>query len=64
MSELLFGNLIEKEALENILALNQIKKCDNEIEKYTNEINEQNEEMIKILKDEDIDETYVEKSFS
>ena len=61
MNELLFGNLIEKEALENILALNQIKKCDNEIEKYTNEINEQKEEMINILKDEDIDETYVEK---
>ena len=61
MNELLFGNKLEKEALENILAFNQIRKCDNEIEKYTNEINEQTEEMIKILKDEDIDETYVEK---
>lgn len=61
MNELLFGSIIEKEALENILALNQIRKCDNEIEKYTNEINEQTEEMIKILKDEDIDESYVEK---
>ena len=61
MNELLFGNIIEKEALENILALNQIKKCDNEIERYTNEINEQKEEMINILKDEDIDESYVEK---
>ena len=61
MNELLFGNLVEKEALENILALNQIKKCDNEIDKYKSEINEQKEEMISILKDEDIDETYVEK---
>ena len=61
MNELLFGNINEKEALENILALNQIKKCDEEIEKYTNEINEQKDEMINILKDQDIDETYVEK---
>lgn len=61
MKELLFGNNIEKEALENILALNQIKKCDKEIEKYTNEIKIQNDEMKKILKDEDIDEECVEK---
>lgn len=61
MKELLFDSLIEKEALENILALNQIRKCDAEIEKYTQEIKEQNEEMMKILKDEDIDEGYVEK---
>ena len=61
MNELLFGEIKEKEALENLLALNQIKKCDKEIEKYTNEIKEQNEEMMNILKDEDIDESYVEK---
>lgn len=61
MNELLFGEIKEKEAFENILALNQIKKCDKEIEKYTNEIKEQNEKMINILKDEDIDETYIEK---
>ena len=61
MKELLFDSLIEKEALENILALNQIRKCEAEIEKYTQEIKEQNEEMMKILKDEDIDEGYVEK---
>ena len=61
MKELLFGNNIEKEALENILALNQIKKCDKVIEKYTNEIKIQNDEMKKILKDEDIDEECVEK---
>lgn len=61
MKELLFDNLIEKEALENILALNQIRKCDAEIEKYTQEIKEQNEEMMQILKDEEIDEGYVEK---
>ena len=34
MNELLFGEIKEKEALENLLALNQIKKCDKEIEKY------------------------------
>ena len=61
MKELLFDSLIEKEALENILALNQIRKCEAEIEKYTEEIKEQNEEMIRILKDEDIDESYIEK---
>lgn len=61
MNELLFGEIKEKEALENLLALNQIKKCDKEIEKYANEIKEQNEEMMNILKDEDIDESYVEK---
>jgi len=63
MKELLFDNIIEKEALENLLALNQIKKCDNEINKYTNEINEQTEKMIEILKDEEIDESYVEKIY-
>lgn len=63
MKELLFDNIIEKEALENILALNQIKKCDNEINKYTNEINEQTEEMMRILKDEEIDENYIEKIY-
>ena len=63
MKELLFNNIIEKEALENILALNQIKKCDKEIDKYTNEINEQTEKMIEILKDEGIDESYVEKIY-
>ena len=61
MKELLFNSLIEKEALENLLALNQIKKCDAEIEKYKNEINEQNEKMMNILKEENIDESYVEK---
>lgn len=61
MKELLFNSITEKEALENILALNQIKKCDAEIEKYTEEIKEQNEKMINILKDENIDESYVEK---
>jgi len=63
MKELLFDNIVEKEALENLLALNQIKKCDNEINKYTNEINEQTEKMIEILKDEEIDESYVEKIY-
>lgn len=63
MKELLFDNIVEKEALENLLALNQIKKCDEEINKYTNEINEQTEKMIEILKDEEIDESYVEKIY-
>ena len=61
MRELLFESLVEKEALENLLALNQIKKCDNIINKYESEIEEQKNEMIKILKNEDIDETYIEK---
>ena len=61
MKELLFNSLTEKEALENLLALNQIKKCDAEIEKYKNEINEQNEKMMNILREENIDESYVEK---
>ena len=61
MNELLFGNIQEKEAFENILALNQIRKCDKKIEKYLEEIEELKEEMISILKDEEIDETYVEK---
>lgn len=61
MKELLFNSIIEKEALENILALNQIRKCDAEIEKYTEEINEQNEKMMNILRDENIDENYVER---
>ncbi len=61
MIELLFENIKEKEALENLLALNQIKKCDKEIDKYSNEINKLNEEMESILKNENIDETYVDK---
>ena len=63
MNELLFDNIKEKDALENLLALNKIKKCDKEIEKYLSEINDLKEEMINILKDEDIDETYVEKIY-
>ena len=54
MNELLFGNIIEKESLENILAYNQIKKCDNEINKYTEEIEEQREEMKHILQNENL----------
>lgn len=61
MNELLFGSVIEKEALENVLAFNQIKKCDNEIDKYSEEIKEQKQEMINILKDNNIDEEYVER---
>ena len=58
MNELLFENAIEREALENILALNQIKKCDVEISRYSNEIKELNDEMTNILKEEDIDEDF------
>lgn len=61
MNELLFGNKQEKEALENILALNQIKICDSEIDRYTEEIKELNYEMTDILREEDINEDYVEK---
>jgi len=63
MKELLFDNTVQKEALENLLALNQIKKCDDEINKYTIEINEQTERMMEILKAEEIDESYVEKIY-
>ena len=61
MNELLFENINEKESLENILAYNQIKKCDNEINKYKEEIELQKEEMKNILKNENVDEEYVEK---
>lgn len=61
MNELLFGNIIEKESLENILAYNQIKKCDNEINKYTEEIEEQREEMKHILQNENVDDEFVDK---
>lgn len=61
MNELLFENVIEKEALENLLALNQIKKCDDEINRYTEEIKELNSEMTSILRNENISEDYVEK---
>ena len=50
MNELLFESVIEKEALENLLALNQIKKCDDEINRYTEEIKELNSEMTSILR--------------
>ena len=61
MNELLFESVIEKEALENLLALNQIKKCDDEINRYTEEIKELNSEMTSILRNENISEDYVEK---
>ncbi|MBQ3020718.1 MAG: hypothetical protein IJD92_00660 [Bacilli bacterium] len=61
MNELLFGNIIEKEALENILALNQIKKCDNAINNYNNEINEQKNNIINTLENEGIKEDYIGK---
>ncbi len=61
MSELLFGNELEKSALENLLALNQIKKYDNEIDKYNKEINGLNEEMVDILREQNIDEEYINR---
>lgn len=61
MNELLFESVIEKEALENLLALNQIKKCDDEINRYSEEIKELNSEMTSILRNENISEDYVEK---
>ena len=61
MNELLFENENERKSLENILAYNQIKKCDNEINKYTEEIELQQEEMKNILKNENVDEEIVEK---
>lgn len=61
MSELLFENNEIKEALENLLALNQIKKYDSEINKYTAEIQDLRNEMAERLSSENIDKEFVER---
>jgi len=60
MKELLFSCKSEKLALENVLAFNQIRKCDEGIDKYNEEIVELKEEIRDILKGEGITENYVD----
>lgn len=60
MNELLFSSKEERCALENVLAFNQIKKCDAGIEKYKNEIADLEGKICSILKSENIDDNYIE----
>lgn len=60
MNELLFSCKSEKKALENILAYNQIKKCDEVIAKYNREIADLKKEINAILKSQDINENYID----
>ena len=60
MKELLFSCKNEKIALENVLAFNQIRKCDEGIDKYNEEIVELKEEIRNILKGEGITENYID----
>lgn len=60
MKELLFSCKSEKMALENVLAFNQIRKCDEGIDKYNEEIVELKEEIRDILKGEGITENYID----
>lgn len=60
MKELLFSCKEEKIALENVLAFNQIRKCDEGINKYNEEIVDLKEEIRDILLNEDITENYVD----
>lgn len=60
MKELLFSCKSEKLALENVLAFNQIRKCDEGIDKYNEEIVELKEEIRDILKGEGITENYID----
>lgn len=60
MNELLFSCICEKEALENILAFNQIKKCDEGISRYKREIAELSDKISTILRDNDIVDNYME----
>ena len=60
MSELLFSCTCEKKALENVLAYNQIRKCDEGINKYKKEIEELRNEISKILKGQNISDNYMD----
>ena len=60
MKELLFSSTTEREALENVLAFNQIRKCEEVIDKYEREIGELREEISAIIKSEEISKDYVE----
>lgn len=60
MNELLFSCQSDRLSLENILAYNQIKKCDKGIEKYCEEISLLKKEISDILASQGIKENYVE----
>ena len=60
MKELLFSCKSEKLALENVLAYNQIRKCDEGIYKYEDEIVELKEEIHNILDEQGIKENYID----
>ena len=54
MNELLFSCQSDRLSLENILAYNQIKKCDKGIEKYCEEISLLKKEISDILSSQGI----------
>lgn len=60
MKELLFSCKSEKNALENVLAYNQIRKCDEGINKYNEEIKDLKLEISNILEEQGIGENYIE----
>lgn len=60
MKELLFSCKSEKNALENVLAFNQIRKCDEGINKYSEEIKELKSEIKSILEKNGIEENYID----
>jgi len=60
MKELLFSCKSEKIALENVLAFNQIRKCDEVINKYNEEIVDLKEEICDLLDEQGIAENYVD----
>jgi len=60
MKELLFSCKSEKSALENVLAFNQIRKCDEGINKYNEEIQDLKLEISDILDEQGISENYIE----
>lgn len=60
MKELLFSCKSEKSALENVLAFNQIRKCDEGINKYNEEILDLKLEISDILEEQGISENYIE----
>lgn len=60
MKELLFTCPSEKKALENVLAYNQIRKCDEGINKYEVEICDLKSEISDILNEQGIYENYID----
>ena len=60
MKELLFSCESERIALENVLAFNQIRKCDEGINRYNEEIEDLKNEVRDILSNEGIKESYID----